>query len=144
MLLRSRPMNKKPVPAARSLPEQKLEGAIGGPAFHADDLRRRTGDDVAMMTFILRACIEDFPEHVNTLRTALSQDPIAAAQTAHTIKGAAGNASFLALAELARTLEGALSAQQPATVEHLAQQLPSLLDRSVAEAERFLATLECG
>ena len=73
----------------------------------ADVLKRVMGKE-KILKVLVAAFLVDMPNYVQILEGELNnKDVSAAAKTAHTIKGAAGNMSTLALADLAKDIERA-------------------------------------
>ena len=95
------------------------------------------------MAFIIRACVEDLPREIEGLLKAIRRNrPAAALKKAHSIKGAAGTASFSALARYAEEVEQALQRNQLEDALAAAQRLPTVLHWSIIEAEKFLNDLK--
>jgi two-component system sensor histidine kinase/response regulator len=75
-------------------------------AINRADVLHRLGDDEDLFTEVVRLFLEDCPVRLNAIRDAVDRDDAEEIrQTAHALKGAAGNLSAVGLFEAARALE---------------------------------------
>jgi HPt (histidine-containing phosphotransfer) domain-containing protein len=75
-------------------------------AIDRDDVMRYVGGDEELFVEVIRLFLEDCPARLSGIKAAVERgDAEAIRQTAHALKGAAGNLSAAGLCEAARTLE---------------------------------------
>lgn len=83
---------------------QSSDGSF--PIWDEVDVLKRVMGQEEILKLLLEAYFNDMPNYINSLTDSLNnQDLIGASKLAHTIKGAAGNLSALALAEKAKIIE---------------------------------------
>ncbi|GAB2886421.1 hypothetical protein GCM10027046_13460 [Uliginosibacterium flavum] len=109
------------------------------PVFDASELMRRLGSDLEIAQIATGAFLEDYAGLVQQLRAALAaRNTKDARRHAHSLKGAAGNTSGIAVADCAGRIEALCAEEQLAEGEALLPQLDADIARFVEALREFL------
>lgn len=117
-----------------------MDRQIGRPAFEAEELLARVGDDQGLLRDIHALLAEDAPPRLAELHTAIAaSDPRRVGAAAHYLKGAASNFAATRAMALAERLEQlAEDPDRQTLAQTLAQPLAQPLTQTLAVAARDL------
>ncbi|MBM3779332.1 MAG: Hpt domain-containing protein [Acidimicrobiia bacterium] len=109
-----------------------------GTIFDREEFLRRLGGDEELYREVLQVFLEDCPNQMDVIRTAMdTRDPMRIRSAAHALKGAAGSVSARALFEASGALERAGAGGDLDACDQAWQQVQAaasvLLDRMRAE-----------
>jgi HPt (histidine-containing phosphotransfer) domain-containing protein len=116
-----------------------LKGGVEADVFNRDEFVWRNLGDVELSREVATVFVDTLPEYFESIRKALTaQDVVGLRQSAHKLKGAAGNLSLPLLSEIAHRIE---SIAKTGDLEKAAQLLPTLEQRLEEAAQALREVL---
>jgi len=110
------------------------------PALDAEDLRRRLGNDEALLAEVIRLFVEDCPARVAAITDAIDARDVSRLRAeAHALKGSAGTLAACRVRDIAQTLETIAVSQDLTDVNTPLRALVEESDRVMAVLRAFQA-----